>query len=78
MSRPLSATNYSSFGHKSQPAPNYLGINPKVSNYQADGAGRDYHIKLSNGGFNKTFSNTYNRKITGITYITKLEFHERI
>jgi hypothetical protein len=59
MSRPSSASAYTGFGYKSQRAPNHLEINPKVSNYQTDGAGRDYYIKLSNGGFNRSYTNNY-------------------
>ena len=69
MSRPLSANTYSSFGYKSQRAPNYLEINPKVSNYQSDGAGRDYYIKLSNGGFNRSWINNYHKPSSGILYL---------
>jgi hypothetical protein len=28
-----------------------LDINPKVSNYQTNGTGRDTYIKFNNGGF---------------------------
>ena len=34
-------------------------MNPKVSNYQNDGYGRDTYIKIPNGGFRQTWTNNY-------------------
>lgn len=54
-SRPMSATTASSFGNFKQSK--NLEMNPKVSNYQSNGSGRDSYIKMGNGGFTKTAEN---------------------
>ena len=47
-----------------------LDINPKVSNYQTNGTGRDTYIKFNNGGF-KTITSLDSGKpvIISIIYI---------
>ena len=71
MSRPLSAHSYTSFGHQNTKTPNYLEINPKVSNYNSNGSGRDSYIKMSNGGFSRSWNNTYHNSNTRIPYLIK-------
>jgi|LauGreDrversion4_2_1035121.scaffolds.fasta_scaffold1490040_1 hypothetical protein len=36
-------------------------INPKVSNYQTNGTGRDLYIKYNNGGFKNLVTSEDNR-----------------
>jgi hypothetical protein len=61
-SRPLSASTVESFGQFS--TKKNLEMNPKVSHYHSDGTGRDAYIKLSNGGFRKTWDNNFTNVIT--------------
>ena len=58
--RPFSATSSSAyFGSRSATNIKNLSMNPKVSNYQNDGYGRDSYIKIPNGGFRQTCRNNY-------------------
>ena len=58
--RPFSATSSSAyFGSRSATNIKNLSMNPKVSNYQNDGYGRDSYIKIPNGGFRQTWRNNY-------------------
>jgi hypothetical protein len=61
-SRPMSASTASSFGNLRK-SPN-LEMNPKVSNYQSNGTGRDSYINFSNGGFRRTWQNNYKNVLT--------------
>ncbi len=56
-SRPMSATTATSFGQST--VKKNLEMNPKVSHYHSNGSGRDGYIKLSNGGFRKTWENNF-------------------
>ena len=47
------------FGSRAYPHIKYININPKVTNYQNDGYGRDTYIKFPNGGFRHTWENNY-------------------
>ncbi len=58
MSRPFSAmTTSSNFGLR--PNSDYH-MNPKIAHYHSNGLGRDSYIKLENGGFRKSWTNSYN------------------
>ena len=57
---PYTATSTTAyFGSRCQPHIKDININPKVSNYQPDGYGRDTYIKVPNGGFRHTWNNNY-------------------
>ena len=66
MSRPLSAHSIASFGQQYARTPNNLELKPKVSNYNSNGSGRDSYIKMSNGGFSKSWNNNYHNSNTCI------------
>ena len=58
--RPFSASSSTAyFGSRSALNIKNLSMNPKVSNYQNDGYGRDSYIKIPNGGFRQTWRNNY-------------------
>ena len=58
--RPFSASSSTAyFGSRSALNIKNLSMNPKVSNYQNDGYGRDTYIKIPNGGFRQTWTNNY-------------------
>ncbi len=58
--RPFSATSSTAyFGSRSAINIKNLSMNPKVTNYQNDGYGRDTYIKFPNGGFRHSWNNNY-------------------
>ena len=58
--RPYSAeSTTASFGSRCISKLKDISMNPKVSNYQTDGMGRDSYIKLPNGGFTRAWNNKY-------------------
>jgi hypothetical protein len=63
--RPLSASTATSFGGKFNHTTKDFHMNPKVSNYQTNGSGRDSYIISDNGGFRRTWENNYKKIYTG-------------